>query len=710
MAFAFLVAALKPFVIIWAGLNAIDDFALLMRASRLLPVLVPGRGGGGDGGGNSADLCDVCDDVMGDLLKSDGLSAVPCSWACLKLPACVKMCESVQESAATSTKFPCVAAGYCDASDDDSRYVDEVDPESCEVGRFFSCEPKRYCRRRRRRGFSFKFTCELRPGIGRWVGLKRSAAELPVAVAEGLMNQKNCGEEDAGPYCIARPTGWGVIAEATGHVLSLLYGGYRSVVAIETPGGDDDQQWLTFWVMLTAVLFVEQYFARTLLSTCSFYYQAKLVVLLWLLYRGGAEAIYRRLRRTMLKLRLIKSDAEEAEEDLATLKALTGGVLEEKRTMHLRTSSKDFMTDTSTAKGWREERWMGPGPMEELYLASRFLLSAEGSSAMARRGIRPDDRAVILEKAAAVVSFQPRFVLAKIYGTWSEDEARGELPPMDRNGQADPYVTCRLIPGGGGSVGGNNNNGSGSAKVKTIGEEEDKNVGEDTQAPEEKKKKTAAAAATAKKSTTIRYGTIRPQWNETLELSLNGGIIGPDGTYRNSSARTTSIVFEAKDADVGRWGMAFRLFEWTSVILVMTVVAAYANGTFDDDDDGRYGSDLLRERRTEAVGIAAIVLVGLVVSYVMAVVRRSDDEVVGMCAVPLEVLLDQSERTLLLTLQKLPSSLGKEGTGKTKTKTTGKKGKKDAKAEDETEPKKKERTNSAGGLGVLRVKLWLSED
>ena len=66
-------AIAKPIVVIWAGLNAIDDLSLLFRFARLGSVLVPGL--------SSLQphmMCDVCDDVMGDLLKGpDGHEALP---------------------------------------------------------------------------------------------------------------------------------------------------------------------------------------------------------------------------------------------------------------------------------------------------------------------------------------------------------------------------------------------------------------------------------------------------------------------------------------------------------------------------------------------------------------------------------------------------------------------------------------------------------
>ena len=80
--------------------------------------------------------------------------------------------------------------------------------------------------------------------MGRWLHLKKSAQQHAAAMADGLLSQKRCGEPDAGPYCIAKPIGYGRVAEILSWLLSILYGGYASTVAIESPGGDDDQQWL----------------------------------------------------------------------------------------------------------------------------------------------------------------------------------------------------------------------------------------------------------------------------------------------------------------------------------------------------------------------------------------------------------------------------------------------------------------------------------
>lgn len=218
-------AFFRPVIMVWATLNAIDDLTMLFRIARLGAVLVPGQG--------DTDLCSICDDVMGDLLKgTDGLEALPCKWACLRVPKCVDMCERVKAASTNSTHYPCIAAGYCDPLEEGAM----ESAEECKVGAFFSCSPGRYCMRKRQ---GFRFSCELRPGIGRWIGMKNAVGNHASALADGLLSQPHCGEPNAGPYCIATPKGIGAVCEGIGHVLSVIYGGWRTIVSIESPGGDD---------------------------------------------------------------------------------------------------------------------------------------------------------------------------------------------------------------------------------------------------------------------------------------------------------------------------------------------------------------------------------------------------------------------------------------------------------------------------------------
>ena len=66
---------------------------------------------------------------------------------------------------------------------------------------------------------------------------------------------------------------------------------YRLVCrqSIETPGAADDRQWLTFWLILSLLLFIERFLARVVLSTFPLYYEVKLAGLLWLLFWDGAD-------------------------------------------------------------------------------------------------------------------------------------------------------------------------------------------------------------------------------------------------------------------------------------------------------------------------------------------------------------------------------------------------------------------------------------
>ena len=74
-----------------------------------------------------------------------------------------------------------------------------------------------------------------------------------------------------------------------------------TVHALETPGGDDDRQWLTYWVII-ALLSALESFAAVLLTAVPHYYEAKLLLLVWLLFGSGAEKLYRRVRRLLFQL------------------------------------------------------------------------------------------------------------------------------------------------------------------------------------------------------------------------------------------------------------------------------------------------------------------------------------------------------------------------------------------------------------------------
>ena len=649
------VAICKPFVLVWAGLNAIDDLALLIRVGRLGASVVPfpGRRSRND----PAEMCGVCDDVMGDLMRgNDGLSAIPCGAACLGLGRCVRMCERVQEVGADSSEFPCIAAGFCDPVAAD--FVDIADAD-CRAGAFFSCRPKQYCRRRRR---GLKFSCELKPGFGRWVGMKHAAREHAGALAAGLMAQAHCGEEGAGPYCIARPTGLGLVAETIGHFITLIIGGYRSIIAIETPGGGDDRQWLTFWLILALVLFAEGFFARVLLSTFPYYYEAKLGALIWLVWRSGAETIYRKLRRILEKRNLIYSDEMVAAKEVEIMQSTGKFVIE--RQLGYQASARgaaaawqiedweyDYeLSDSEQSNGSIRSSVAGvekPDPIQQLYELSKFILSPEGGRQLEEsKSVSKQNKMLLIERAASVVSFQPRFLRVDIIGTAHGTE--GLLPAMDRNGLCDPYVTCRLVPE------------------------------EGTKYP-----KKGVSSATA-------YKTLTPQWNQELEIPLRGGSLDSGGYFRSEDVvDTTQLEFTVRDADVGLWYLVYYFFRLLAVVVAMVAAAARIEGLSDELTTN--------QRRMTLTGVS-IIFFGFISSYVMAVLRRSDDEYVARCTVPIGMLMDQREHALRLILREPEEKIKWS-------KKQQQMGGDDTKESSDTVV----RTNPSGGFGILRVRLMLSE-
>ena len=77
-----------------------------------------------------------------------------------------------------------------------------------------------------------------------------------------------------------------MLAEWGGLALTFIGGAICSVHAIETPGGDDDRQWLTFW-MIMMLFFLAERFTDVLLSQLAIYYELKLFAVIWLMFFQG---------------------------------------------------------------------------------------------------------------------------------------------------------------------------------------------------------------------------------------------------------------------------------------------------------------------------------------------------------------------------------------------------------------------------------------
>lgn len=209
---------------VWAVLGLVDDLKDFGRLLRLLSALIPGVGSaGGD------NLCSLCDTVVNDMLLkgSEGLSELPCNWACLRVPACVRMCEQLKAIGTNSSHFPCIAAGYCfnDGLEDKMGLAGIT----CRRVPVWRCEPAQLCERHIS---GLKMTCELKAGIGRWISMSNALTTHAGAIANALYEQPRCNEKRAGPWCIATPRGFGALAEFASFLLSLGYGAMRTVQAL----------------------------------------------------------------------------------------------------------------------------------------------------------------------------------------------------------------------------------------------------------------------------------------------------------------------------------------------------------------------------------------------------------------------------------------------------------------------------------------------
>ena len=254
-------------------------------------ALVTGRGE--DAG------CKVCDKLVTMVLKEIELDdmqddeVIDCSNMCFGLGGvCTRPCEKILGAMVNSTGFPCVAAGLCPE-------VDEFGEVSCKWSyKKFGCEPASACEAHPRFGTP---KCELKPGFKKWKKVGKVLGDQFNAATEGLKNRKRCSEAGAGPYCIKDSEGLGLLAEYGGLLMTFVGGLFFSIRAIESPGGDDDRQWLTFWMIFFFFTIFERY-ADVLLSQTPRYYECKLAVLVWLMFAEGADKIYRVVRSLVKKV------------------------------------------------------------------------------------------------------------------------------------------------------------------------------------------------------------------------------------------------------------------------------------------------------------------------------------------------------------------------------------------------------------------------
>ena len=71
-------------------------------------------------------------------------------------------------------------------------------------------------------------------------------------------------------------------AAPVSNLLGWALPAYLSLKALETPGPQDDVQWLTYWVIFGSFTFVESFALRVLLYYLPWYYAFKSLFILWL--------------------------------------------------------------------------------------------------------------------------------------------------------------------------------------------------------------------------------------------------------------------------------------------------------------------------------------------------------------------------------------------------------------------------------------------
>lgn len=82
-------------------------------------------------------------------------------------------------------------------------------------------------------------------------------------------------------------------AQFVSNLIGFVYPCYASVLAIRTPGQEDDTQWLVYWTTFSSFFLVDA-FAGVFLSWFPFYFILKsaFLVYLWLPQTNGAQYLY----------------------------------------------------------------------------------------------------------------------------------------------------------------------------------------------------------------------------------------------------------------------------------------------------------------------------------------------------------------------------------------------------------------------------------
>jgi receptor expression-enhancing protein 5/6 len=92
------------------------------------------------------------------------------------------------------------------------------------------------------------------------------------------------------------------LALPVSNLVGWAFPAYLSFRAIESPGHDDDIQWLTYWVVFGFFTFLESIALRVVLYYFPYYFPVKTAFVLWLQLPGtkGAQTFYHSVFRPVL--------------------------------------------------------------------------------------------------------------------------------------------------------------------------------------------------------------------------------------------------------------------------------------------------------------------------------------------------------------------------------------------------------------------------
>ncbi|GFZ47478.1 Protein YOP1 [Saitozyma sp. JCM 24511] len=92
------------------------------------------------------------------------------------------------------------------------------------------------------------------------------------------------------------------LAQPVSNLIGWVLPAYLSVQAIESPGTDDDKQWLTYWTVFGGMNLLESIAVRPILYWVPMYFVFKTVLIIWLMLPAtrGAEVVYHNVVRPLV--------------------------------------------------------------------------------------------------------------------------------------------------------------------------------------------------------------------------------------------------------------------------------------------------------------------------------------------------------------------------------------------------------------------------